>query len=237
MRIENFDFTVNLPQVLQWERNDAVSSISLVNQKQAWYQENHTQFWLDWMNNVFNLLTADAFGLAVWSIILDVPYFVMDLDPDFDKPLWGFNQEPPINTYLNFENGNFSSNNFPETVLTLEEQRIVLRLAYFKYTTDGAIPGINVFLDLIFNDPMGILQGGAWCLDGFTMFIVYVFNCPISTALLTVLQQYDILPRPAGVKIKYRLLNNVTFGFNEQPPINNFVNFENGGFASDLGSD
>lgn len=202
MRIEQFDFSTNLTQVLQWMRNDAVNIQALVENEQAWYDENHTQFWQDWVTGVFDLRTANSFGLAVWCIILDVPYFIQEVPPA-DKPTWGFNETPPINNFVNFNNGNFASDNYPAVTLSVEDQRILLQLRYFQLTTRGDIPDINAFLDIIFNNPDGIYQGGAWALDNFNMTMTYVFNCGISPNLFNILVQYDVLARPAGVKLDY----------------------------------
>ncbi len=206
MRIQEFDFSINITPSLLWQRNTAVALPSMINQKQAWYTENHTQFWIDWCANVFNVATANSFGLAVWCIILQVPYFIPATAPQIDKPIWGFNEEPPINTYVNFDNGNFVNDNFPVYSLSLEDQRIVVQLRYFQLITRGAIPEINLFLDKIFNNPDGIYQGGAWALDNFDMTMTYEFNCPISNNLFNVLRDYDLLPRPAGVELTYTIL-------------------------------
>ncbi len=233
MRIEQFDFSVNLMQVLQWMRNDAINIQTLVQNEQAWYDENYTQFWQDWIVNVFNLLTADSFGLAVWCIILNIPNFMQETQP-LDQPIYGFNETPPINNNVNFTHGNFAAANYPEFTLTVEEQRIVLRLRYFQLVNRGAIPEINTFLDIIFNDPDGILQGGAWAVDNFNMSMTYIFNCPISQNLLNVLAQYDLLPRPAAVGIRYVVANGAIWGFNTDIPTNTFVNFNNGTFVPEI---
>lgn len=230
MRIEPLDFSIDLMQVLQWMRNHAVNLQQTVENEQAWYDENHTQFWQDWVRDVFDLRTANAFGLAVWCIILDVPYFLQSVPP-LEQPVWGFNETPPINNNVNFDNGNFAAPNYPKYVLTVEEQRIVLRLRYFDLITRGAIPEINAFLDLIFNDPDGILQGGAWAIDNFDMTMMYTFNCAISVNLYRVLTEYDIMPRPAAVGVRFIVTNDHVFGFNTDPPSNRFVNFDNGCFA------
>lgn len=71
--IEDFDFSVDILSALIWRNNEAPSLQSLLQSKQDWYAENHTQFWTDWCINVFNLETANEFGLSVWAQILGVP--------------------------------------------------------------------------------------------------------------------------------------------------------------------
>jgi hypothetical protein len=71
--IEDFDFSVNILSSLLWRHNEADVLQSLMQAKQDWYSENHEQFWNDWCTNVFNLETANEFGLSVWAQILGVP--------------------------------------------------------------------------------------------------------------------------------------------------------------------
>jgi hypothetical protein len=71
--IQQFDFSVNLLQALLWQYNGATNLQGLLEAKYNWYYTNQSQFWNDWIGNVFNLATADDFGLAVWSIILGQP--------------------------------------------------------------------------------------------------------------------------------------------------------------------
>jgi hypothetical protein len=71
--IEDFDFSVDILSALLWRQNNATTLQSLLQQKQDWYNENHTQFWQDWYTNVFNLQTANEFGLSVWAQILGIP--------------------------------------------------------------------------------------------------------------------------------------------------------------------
>ena len=73
--IQSFDFSVNLLQALLWEYNEASNLQSILTQKQAWYNTNQSNFWNNWIVNVFDMRTANEFGLTVWSIILDLPLF------------------------------------------------------------------------------------------------------------------------------------------------------------------
>lgn len=240
-QIQQFDYSVNLIQALLWQYENTTALYNLIGQKQLWYDENQSQFWEDWYTNVFDLRTANLFGLAVWSIILGVPLFV-PLNPDpVGKPIWGFNAYDPSfptleNTYFNFGNGNFS-NKAPAIVLTLEEQRFLLRMRYFQLTTRGAIPEINQFLNYLIStsaiDPIGPM----WALDGLNMTMRYIFGFNISLNLLAALRYsadpaelgYDVLPRPATVGTEFLVNNGTTWGFGMFNQ-----NFENGNFISFL---
>jgi hypothetical protein len=86
--IEEFDFSVDVLSALLWRHNEANVLQSLLQSKQNWYQQNHTQFWTDWCTNVFNLDTANEFGLSVWAQILGVPLQL--IVPANTGPQFGF---------------------------------------------------------------------------------------------------------------------------------------------------
>lgn len=217
MNIQIFNYTVNVLQVLLWQYNDASALESLLTQKQNWYDSEQSDFWADWYTNVFNLVTANKFGLSVWSIILDIPFFVFD-EPD--KPTWGFG---PYRK--NFNNGNFSSDSGNSDVLTLEEQRFLLRLRYFQLCTNGNVNDINAFLNYLFTDPNCPYTGTVWVLDGLNMSMTYVIDCDMSNTMQQILSDYDLWPRPAGVLLKFVDAQRDTWGFGEFRK-----NFENGTF-------
>lgn len=207
MRIEEIDYSIDLTQAILWQYSSSPNLLSLINSKQNWYDINQTEFWSDWYDDVFNLLTANNFGLSVWAIILDIPYLVLNVNNN--KPIWGFNELPTINHYVNFNRGTFANVSSSRIVLTVEEQRIFLRLRYFQLTNNGTVPLINEFMDSVFNDPAGLYQGGAWVLDNFDMTMTYVFACGISQPLLQALVIYDVLSRPDGVRLNYIQISGV----------------------------
>ncbi len=218
MNIQQFNYTVNLLQAILWQYDEATNLLSLINKKQDWYNANQTKFWSDWYNNVFNLLTANAFGLSVWSYILYVPLFFENIPESADAPIWGFNQIlsfPTLeNTYLNFQNGNFSSKGTVIS-LTLEEQRFLLRLRYFQLSNRGSITVINKFLDYLVTTSNINYTGTIYALDGLDMTMTYIFTASdFSQNLFKALQILDLLPRPVGVRIKVHINYGFQFGFN-----------------------
>lgn len=72
MKIFNPDYAVDLLQALIWQYDNAPRLQKLLQHKQDWYNENNTQFWSDWLKNVFNITTANDFGLTVWGKLLRV---------------------------------------------------------------------------------------------------------------------------------------------------------------------
>ena len=248
MRIEEFNYSVNLLQAILWQYDEATNLLSLINKKQDWYNINQTQFWTDWYNNVFNILTANQFGLSVWSYILNVPLYVDNPPEDPLKPIWGFNDNSayPIleNTYFNFGNGNFSTKG-QIINLSLEEQRFLLRLRYFQLctngivsnkTTDPVVTSINSFLNYLCDTSEIDYDGTIYALDGLDMTITYVITEPdFPQQLLEVIQILDLFPRPTGVEIKIHVNYGFQFGFNAgtfNNYENNNKNFEWGNFIS-----
>lgn len=189
MKIQEFDFSVDVLRALLWQYNDALSLQSLLEQKQAWYNENQEQFWSDWYRDVFNLQTANAFGLSVWAIILDIPIIVTVTPPEPGTVPWGFGEYNE-----NYENGNFYGAAGSSISLSVEQSRTVLRMRYFQITSRGTVPEINQFIDILFGE-----EGGGYVIDNLNMTATVVFNFPIPAKLKFIFENYDILPRPAGV--------------------------------------
>lgn len=237
--IQEFNYNVNILRSILWQYDQSPNLLSLVSQKQQWYIDFQSDFWSNWYRDVFNLQTANIFGLAVWAIILNIPLFV-PYDPEpTDKPIWGFNDNtdyPTLeNTYLNFENGNFSTRGDVVT-LTLEQQRFLLRLRYYQLITRGEVFSINDFLNYLCSTSDIGFTGRMYALDGLDMTMTYVFTTTdFPDNLLDVLVKLDVLPRPAAVGIKEIIIDSgVTFGFNDNTdyPVleNTYVNFDNGNF-------
>jgi len=224
MMIQEFDYHVNLLQAILWQYDEATNLLSLINQKQDWYDANQEQFWRDWYNNVFNLQTANQFGLSVWSYILNVPLFVNNPQPT-NRPTWGFNAFDPvfpdlINSYLNFGQIPISINtggNFYNKIINLstEEQRFLLRLRYFQLVTNGivgnineigspkyqVVTGINSFLDYLVSTSDIGFTGRIFATDNLDMTITYfITDLTFPADLLNAIDVLDMFPRPTGVE-------------------------------------
>lgn len=213
-QIQALDFSVDLMRALLWQYNDAARLEALVRQKQTWYDANQSAFWSDWVADVFDLRTANDFGLSVWAIILDIPLVVASAVDPVDKPIWGFGQYRE-----NFTNGNFAA--ISSSALSTEQKRLVLRLRYFQLVNDGAVTEINAFFAYLFA-PLG----PAYVKDGYDMRARYVFEFPMPSALEVVLTEFDLLPRPAGVKVDYVIIGDADgWGFGRY-----HENFTNGNF-------
>lgn len=193
--IQLFDFSVNLLRAILWQYNEAANLQSLLVLKHLWYEENQKQFWDDWYVNVFDLNTANDFGLQVWSIILNIPIIVITAPPETPKVGIFFGDD-----HENFTNGNFAPGNGGTVELTVEQARQLLKMRYFQITTCGAAPEINQFFKTLFEN-----DGPVYVRDNLDMTATYVFEFQPSSQLLYVLNKYDILPRPAGVAVDWEI--------------------------------
>lgn len=221
--IEDFDFSVNILSALIWRNNQAVNLQSLLQSKQNWYDQNHEQFWNDWITNVFNVDTANEFGLSVWAQILGVPLQL--IAPANVGPQFGFGPDNAghFNGRYNFNRGNFGVSQ-AGVGLTIDQKRIIIKLQYLKLTTRCTIPELNSRIKAILGN-----QGGVYVLDANNMsYTTYVFEFVPNSQLAFVLENFDVLPRPAAVGVRYVIATgNKVFGFGLYNQ-----NFNNGNFLT-----
>lgn len=216
--IQSFNYDVDVLAALLWQYNNAPNIQALLNAKQTWYDTNQTQFWEDFYTNIFNLATANDFGLAIWAIILDAPiaYAVVN----GGAPAWGFEN------HKNFNQGNFApaAGVISTYNLSTETARVILQLRYFMLTGSCTVPDINRALKYIFFENYGT----AYIVDIFDMRQMYVFGFVPPSDMQFAFTNYDVLPRPAGVGSSYEIFIEPPFGFNSDAQ-----NFNNGNFTSE----
>lgn len=215
--VQDFDSSVNLLQAILWQYEDAEKLLSIARAKQAWIEKNQTEFWSSWYRDVFNIETANAFGLSVWGRILNIKMQVIET-PQPAKVPFGFG---PFNA--NFNNGNFGVLSDQSIGLTVEQQRTIVRMRYFQLTSRCTTPEINDFLKGLFGD-----QGTVYVIDSYDMSLVtFLFTFTPDSHLQFILENYDLLPRPAAVGAKWVVQREPAFGFG---PYN--LNFTNGQFGA-----
>jgi hypothetical protein len=230
--IQTFDFSVNLLNAILWQNNVAVNLQSLLTAKQNWYNENQTAFWENWITDVFDLRTANDFGLIVWAIILGIPLtYIAGANDDNTTP-FGFgpdtNSDPP-NTNQNFFNSNFSASQTAQFTLTQAQKRLILQLRYRQLIARGTVPETNKILaDLLVPTygPMYMLDNlnmteSIVCVNGLPAFLSFLFS------------EFDLIPRPAAVKLIVIDGTFPAFGFGPDAgsPPNTNLNFYNSDFS------
>lgn len=207
---------INLLSALDWQRSAADIAKQFIENEQRWMEENHCKFWTDWQRDVFNLATANDFGLAVWSIILDEDVFGFQAASPDDYPNWGFGIDDE-----NFYNGSFASENAITYEFTTSQKRILLQLKAFKVLAmSGPIIQTNTAMENIFG------KGVILAFDNFDMSYVYQLSDTTISGFISEINKRDLFPRPIGIKISgIRLVETVTWGFAELDE-----NFNNGNF-------
>lgn len=181
------DFVVDVTRSILWQYDDSEKIRSLVESKAAWYRENVTDFWNWWLVNVFDLRTANQFGLNVWAIILGMPVTGPE-STGKDGPAWAFGS-----LRQNFGHGNFGSSGGVRPLLP-EQLRTLLRLRYLQMTSRGTIPETNRFLSEIFTQ-------GAYVIDNHDMTMTTIFESTLDADIRYMLDTMDMIPRPSGVKM------------------------------------
>lgn len=192
--IRQFSFETTLLQVLLWQYNQSANLTALIQAKQDWYNANQDEFWSDWISNVFNLATANDFGCIVWAIILNFPLGPFIGDTTLYRS-FGFNQY-----HSNFNNSNFAPSTGPGLGLTALQKTQILRLRYFKLTTKPNVLQTNKILAYLFG------QGNLYIVDNLDMTSTVFYSSAILPNLLSVLENYDIIPRPDCVSYSFTAL-------------------------------
>lgn len=190
---------LNLLSAVTWRFDQSENLLALLRAKQQWYDSNHTQFWDRWNTSIFTLDDANTFGVAVWAFILNVPLESLSLRDRYR--FWAFG--PTRENFTSSASGpqNPSSGNFPPlsqngAIATPREKIQSLRLKYYALISDCSIASINAALADVFEG-----SGMAYVLDNEDMTMTYVFDFPISAGFRQSMVEYDLLPKPAGVKI------------------------------------
>lgn len=214
--IQDVELNANLLAAILWQYEQADKLKTLAYAKQAWFDRVHSEFWSAWYRDVFNIDTANSFGLSIWARILNISLGV-DVPPEPAKVSFGFG----LNN-VNFNNGNFGRQATYTQRLTLEQQRLVIRMRYFQLTTRNTIPEINQFLARIFKP-----YGTAYAYDNLDMTMTYFFVFTPNSSIRFILENYDLLPRPTGVKVTWQSATTDPFGFGIENR-----NFNNGSFGA-----
>mgnify|MGYP000998793576 CR=1 FL=1 len=211
MRLE---FHVNLMRTILWQYENAPKLKALVQSEQDWTNKNVTEFWKNWFRDVFNLKTANEFGLNVWSRILNIPLTINR--PKRIDGVFGFGTN-----HKNFGRGNFGRGKTQDISVTTEQARKILLLRWFQLTSKPTVGNINKALEIVFG------AGVAYVQDNLDMSNqLFMFTKKPDYQTIDMLKNTDLLPRPSTVGSTYAVQPRKGFGFG----IHHF-NFKNGNFS------
>lgn len=144
---------------------------------------------------VFNVLTAQGYGLDVWGRIVDVGR-TLPVTAGPSAPTFGFNE--PGNDWVGFGQAPFFSGTSPTNNVTLTDDQF-RPLVLAKAATniwDGSIPGLNSILLALFAG-----RGTVHVQDNGNMSLTYVFSFALTALDVAVIQESGCLPEPCGVVI------------------------------------
>lgn len=216
-RIQTIDYSVDVLKSLLWEHDNAERLKYLIKKKQEFIDVAHRDFWDGWYRDVFDVNTANDFGLEVWSRILNIRLNAT-IEPGSKAAVFGFGA-----TNKNFGNGSFYRQSAGEVGVITEQKRLIIKLRYLQLVSRATVPETNRVLKDLFSD-----QGNVFVVDSNDMtFSTYFFTFAPDSQTQFILEKYDLLPRPSGVGVKYQISVRPSFGFGQFN-----LNFNNSTFGA-----
>ena len=183
MKIYNKDFSIDLQKCILWQYDKANNLKKLITKKEDWYKLNTTDFINDFYKNIFNIDTANDFGLSVWGKVLN-----------FDRTVVFIGG---TTHYLTTEQYRF----------LLKGQILKFNMKYVS------VPEINRYLRVIFNEQNNYRVFVRDNLDMTMTYNITKDMGEIQEEITQLLNSYDFLPRPSGVNINIVVNYNGYFGF------------------------
>jgi hypothetical protein len=189
--IQNFDVSIDLLQNITWQYNEAKHLNKLIQNNQDFLNTNVINFLDDFYTNVFNVDTANDFGLRIWEIILNID-FTVPPKPKRTNNIFGFGS---FNN--NFFNSNFAPVVGDDNSLSVEIKRLVVKLKYQSFFAPNSIVEVNRVVKLILGDT-------SYAIDNFNMSVtIYVDSINANPIKYNAMIDYELLPIPAGVSVNY----------------------------------
>jgi len=222
MKIGQIDCSLQIGDCFLWQYANALRLNAIMNQTIKFYDKNICDFVKDWEKDVFNLSTANTFGLNVWGKILGAPrpniapqnYIV---DTESTLRLFNPNNNTWHSIWLGGRTPRLKIETNPPTAkyaplqLGDNEYRKALFAKLFLLHSNGSINDINIFLKKLFPNKEVYIQ------DNFDMTMSIVFGFVPNDTDLTIITYDAFSPRPMGVFMNYgvSIIDENTFGFEE----------------------
>lgn len=147
-------------------------------------------------DNIWNIQTANGYGLDVWGRIVGVNRVIVLQTTRY----WGYEeQELTTDPYQvsPFYSGGASTNNF---ALTDQSYRLLILAKAAANITNGSAPSINQILRNLFPG-----RGETYITDNEDMTMTYNFNFVLTDTEQAVVKQSGVLPKSTGVKALYAM--------------------------------
>lgn len=181
-------FSSDFSDVILWQYDRATNLKNLMANKQEFYDDNVDDFFSNWYNNVFNIDTANHFGLIIWALILGCTEYV-ELTSKIGQKAFGYGQY-----HKNFHESNFALSNYIYSLPT-ESLRKVVKAQMYNFNSNGSLYDINKVLNAIYpeNQPYAMY-------DKETNVLTYHFPIPLSDEDMNIVMFSNMFPAPLGVK-------------------------------------
>lgn len=176
-------FKIDLQKCIIWQYDKASKLKSLITQKESWYAKYVTNFIKDFFWNIFNIDTANEFGLTIWGKMLGLDRNVVFIGGQ--------------SHYLTTEQYRF----------LLKGQILKFNMR------NVSVPEINKYLRVIFNledNSQAFVRDN---LDMSITYVITKNMGVLQEEITQLLNYYDFLPRPAGVGVDVVLSYDGYFGF------------------------
>lgn len=152
---------------------------------------DQTQDLSNFFDDIWNILTAQGYGLEVWGRILNVS---RTIPIPVDGSFLGFNE---ASSWTGFNQGPFfggGSQLTQNVILSDTDFRTLLLAKAASNISDGSIPSINAILLSLFPG-----RGPCWVVDNENMTLTYAFSFTLSSTDLAIILLSGVLPTGAGV--------------------------------------
>lgn len=211
----------SLERVKLWQYNEAEKLLGILDAEISFAKSSVSGFFEDWERDVFNLDTADTFGLEVWGITLGVSRPYQDPENysiDSDGDIVFLNSQTGLwhKIFASGENGKATfalvakgAQTKARILVDNDTYRRFLKGRIFLFNSNGSMPDIIKYLEMVFpGKPV-------YALNGLDMTVTVIFAYQPSQSDLALIQSPDFLPLPAGVELNLGVVDaETTFGFN-----------------------
>lgn len=150
----------------------------------------------DWYDLVWNVDTAQGFGLQVWGRIVNVNN-IIQLPVSYSQQYFGF-KEGGTTDYTGFNQEPFSAGKYGSVQSVQVSDHVFRNMILAKAFTnisDRSIPSINQALLLLFPN-----LGNSWVSDDGNMQCTYNFSVKLTKSQVAIIKQSGVVQPPTGVK-------------------------------------
>jgi len=191
--------------ILNW-RDTVVTQYAnspiLLHLIESWFQSIDQEQDIDsFFDLIWNVMTAQGYGLDIWGTIVGVDRNLEVADPE---EAFGFSQGETWDTFGPAGTAPFYTGASLTNIFTLTDtayRQLILAKALANIC-DGSIPSINAILLALFgpSNPFGP-GGNCYVTNGQDMTMTFTFEFTLNPVQNSIIYNADVLPVPSGVVI------------------------------------